>query len=133
MSYSVLGTTPSVFTHIHSFNLHNNCPKSVTCIVLIEKQMQLTNGTDRIEIHFHDTKLRAQKPLCISVSPPLNTFSMHVIIIQDTDGAYVKNASRNELLLSDPLHRGLCSSGMCPETTVFTSPVRLQQLAVDQL
>lgn len=131
MSYSVLGTTPSVFTHIHLFNSHNNCPKSVTCIVLIEKQMQLTNGTDRIEIHFHDTKLRAQKPLRISVSPPLNTFSMHVI--QYTDGAYVKKASRNELLLSDPLHRGLCSSGVCPETTVFTSPVRLQQLAVDQL
>ena len=58
---------------------------------------------------------------------------MHVIIIQYTDGAYVKKASRNELLLSDLLHRGLCSSGMCPKTTVFTSPVRLQQLIVNQL
>lgn len=133
MSYSILGTTPSVFTSTHLFNLHNNCPKSITCIVLIEKQMQLTNGTDRIDIYFHDTKLRAQKSVHISVSPLLNTFSMHVIIIQYTDGAYVKKASRNELLLSDLLHRGLCSSGMCPKTTVFTSPVRLQQLIVNQL
>lgn len=58
---------------------------------------------------------------------------MHVIIIQYTDGAYVKKASRNELLLSDLLHRGLCSSGTCPKTMYFYISSEAQQLIVNQL
>ena len=91
----------------HFFFLHTPIYLTYTMTVSQEYYMHYTNRKrDRVNkwekywnSFFCDTKLRVQESLHISVSPPLNRFSMHINIVQCIYGAYVKKDIKKQTAL----------------------------------